>query len=603
MTDIVSNGQTVTVTLANGFSITSNSTIDAGGLFDGAGAVTGAFTLLNDGTMSGDVSNQILSINTGTLTNSGTVIANNGSLTVQSGVVLTNLSSGTLTGGVWESNGTGALAVLPGSIITDNATITLNGTASTIEGASGTAIDNTLTTVGTAGVLNLLGGRSFAVSNSLVVGGTVTLAGGTLSAPTNGVTINATGDVLGFGTLDPGSAVVDTGKIEASGGTLVAPGLGEVSGAGTLQADAAASLALQALGGAYAESIVNNGTIDAAFAGITGTLDISGAYSGTGSFLIEGGTGGNGRTILELPANLSANVAFDTNVGELLLDSVPTFHGTIAGFGNTDTIVMPNLGNAVNATLSGSTLNITNGSGGTVEAIAINTSSMNYSEAIWNVTENLGNSQATLKVSGVTAAACYAAGTRIKTPTGEIAVEHLVAGDMVHAHFAGTAAVVWIGHRHVDCRRHPKPAEVWPVRVSAHAFGPRMPSRDVLLSPDHAVFAGDVLIPIKHLINGKTITQEKVDTVTYYHLELAEHDVLLADGLPAESYLETGNRAAFDNAGGEVALYPDFGMRRWEAFGCAPLVVTGPLLNAVNASVRGRVPKAPRTNRTFRRVA
>ena len=60
-----------------------------------------------------------------------------------------------------------------------------------------------------------------------------------------------------------------------------------------------------------------------------------------------------------------------------------------------------------------------------------------------------------------------------------------------------------------------------------------------------------MLIPIKHLINGKTITQERADTVTYYHIELGEHDVLLADGMPAESYLENGDRARVSTMPGE----------------------------------------------------
>ena len=375
-----------------------------------------------------------------------------------------------------------------------------------------------------------------------------------------------------------------------------------MAGGGTLQADAGASLVLQAFG-SYAESIVNNGTIDAAFAGLTGTLGIAGPYSGTGGFLIQGGFDSADRTILELPSGLSANVAFDTNYGELLLDIASTFTGTLSGFSNTDTIVMPTVGNAVFATLDGNVLNLTNGGGGVVQTITLNTGSENYHSAIFSVTENAGNSQATVKVSEVQAAACYAAGTRIKTRSGEVPVERLVPGDMVQAHFAGTVPVVWIGHRHVNCRRHPDPASVWPVRVAAHAFGPRMPARDLVLSPDHAVFVDDVLIPIRHLINGRTIAREKVDTVTYYHVELGEHDVLLAEGLPAESYLENGNRGAFDNADRPVSLHADFAGQRWEAFGCAPIVVTGAKLAAVAARLRERMPKDRREAGFQRRVA
>jgi len=137
----------------------------------------------------------------------------------------------------------------------------------------------------------------------------------------------------------------------------------------------------------------------------------------------------------------------------------------------------------------------------------------------------------------------------------------------------------------VECRQHPRPHTVWPVRVAAGAFGPRRPQRDLWLSPDHALFLQGVLIPVKYLIDGAAIVQVPVDTVTYYHVELPRHAVLLAEGLAAESYLEAGDRANFANGGGAVALYPDFATLRWEAQGCAPLVVTGPKLEAARRSM------------------
>jgi Hint domain len=105
------------------------------------------------------------------------------------------------------------------------------------------------------------------------------------------------------------------------------------------------------------------------------------------------------------------------------------------------------------------------------------------------------------------------------------------------------------------------------------------------LSPDHAVYVGDVLIPVKHLINDRTVRQLPVAQVTYYHLELAAHDVLLAEGLPAESFLDMKDRSNYANGPGPVRLYPDFSARMWEAFGCARLVVIGPKLTAARALV------------------
>jgi hypothetical protein len=70
----------------------------------------------------------------------------------------------------------------------------------------------------------------------------------------------------------------------------------------------------------------------------------------------------------------------------------------------------------------------------------------------------------------------------------------------------------------------------------------------------------------------------------YHHVELAEHNVVLAEGLPAETYLDTGDRAKF--SGTEViTLHPDFSVRVLEAMGCAPVVVTGPQLAAVRKRI------------------
>jgi hypothetical protein len=176
---------------------------------------------------------------------------------------------------------------------------------------------------------------------------------------------------------------------------------------------------------------------------------------------------------------------------------------------------------------------------------------------------------------------CFVAGTRIAVERDEVAVEQLCVGDRVRVVLGSTAMpVVWIGHRHIDCTRHPKPSNVWPVRIAAGALGAGRPHRDLFLSPDHAVYFDGVLIPVKYLINRTTIEQVPVDEVTYYHLELSRHDVLLAEGLPAESYLDTGDRSNFANGDRPLRLYPDFASRVWESASCAPLVVTGPQLDA-----------------------
>ncbi|MDB5398609.1 MAG: hypothetical protein JWQ55_627, partial [Rhodopila sp.] len=197
--------------------------------------------------------------------------------------------------------------------------------------------------------------------------------------------------------------------------------------------------------------------------------------------------------------------------------------------------------------------------------------------------------------------ACFAAGTRVATPRGEVAVEALSPNDEVTLASGATAPIVWIGRRRVDCRSHPKPQDVWPVRIRRGAFAPGAPRRDLFLSPDHAVFIEDVLIPIKYLMNGETIRQIERKAVEYFHLELPAHDVVLADGLAVESYLDTGDRASFENAGRVVSLFPTFSSLAWEAYGYAPLVVTGPAVKAarrrIEIQARNRDPAPQRRKR------
>jgi len=169
--------------------------------------------------------------------------------------------------------------------------------------------------------------------------------------------------------------------------------------------------------------------------------------------------------------------------------------------------------------------------------------------------------------------------------SGAIGQIDLTGGMLVETWHGDVAEIVWIGRRHVDCSQHPAPATVCPVRVLAGAFGPGRPSRDLWLSPDHAVFVDGVLIAVDCLLNGGTIRQMLVPEVTYYHVELAEHDVILAEDLAVESYLDTGNRANFHNATGPVRLFPDFSARMWEMAGCAALVTTGPMLEWVQQAL------------------
>ncbi|MEJ8572753.1 Hint domain-containing protein, partial [Microbaculum marinum] len=189
---------------------------------------------------------------------------------------------------------------------------------------------------------------------------------------------------------------------------------------------------------------------------------------------------------------------------------------------------------------------------------------------------------------------CFAAGTLIGTPGGDVPVEELSEGDIVVTASGEERAIRWTGTRTVDCRKTTNPRQAWPVRVSAHAFGHGLPERELWLSAAHAVQVSanrgvgeDVLVPIGALVNGATITQVPVETIDYHHIELDSHDVVMANGLPAESYLDCGNRAFF--LGADVA--PEFERESVDPATlpfCLPFVTGGEVVEEIRAQLDAR---------------
>jgi hypothetical protein len=147
-----------------------------------------------------------------------------------------------------------------------------------------------------------------------------------------------------------------------------------------------------------------------------------------------------------------------------------------------------------------------------------------------------------------------------------------------------------MGYRQLSSAALPDPSKVWPVRVMEGAFGDGLPRRDLLLSPEHAVWVDGLLVPVRHLIDDALIVTAPCDRITYWHIELDSHDVVLAEGLPCESWLDTGNRGMFQNA--DVAdLNPIFATgaaEAWARHACAPLVEDGPALHAIRAALAAR---------------
>ncbi len=187
--------------------------------------------------------------------------------------------------------------------------------------------------------------------------------------------------------------------------------------------------------------------------------------------------------------------------------------------------------------------------------------------------------------------ACFLKGTHIATPDGETKVEDLELGDQVLTASGGIAKVKWLGYRTLYKNRIPEKdaKRAFPILFKKGCIEDNVPHRDLIMSPGHHISFGGKLVSAMHLVNGKSIVQLfDMPSFQYFHVELQQFDILLAEGVPAESYVDTGNRNMFQNAY-EVALNPDFGPAtgRPDVPGIT-VVRTGQVLEAIRAKLLER---------------
>ncbi len=155
---------------------------------------------------------------------------------------------------------------------------------------------------------------------------------------------------------------------------------------------------------------------------------------------------------------------------------------------------------------------------------------------------------------------CLAAGTFVRTPSGDVRAEDIWKCNEIVTLRDGietVEAIKWVGQRHVDVKRHPRPELIAPVRIRANAIAEGAPVRDLLVSPEHAIYTDGVLVQARALVNGGSVIQERAtEEVTYYHVELESHGVFFAEGLTVESYLDNGDRTFFESDTDAVMLHP-----------------------------------------------
>ncbi|TMM54397.1 Hint domain-containing protein [Sulfitobacter sabulilitoris] len=143
-------------------------------------------------------------------------------------------------------------------------------------------------------------------------------------------------------------------------------------------------------------------------------------------------------------------------------------------------------------------------------------------------------------------AVCFAGGTRILTPQGEMCVDDLKAGDLVMTLDHGPQPILWVSqsaHSWPD-----SPEKELPVLISSGAFGQGAPRNDLVVSPQHKILvtrcndaasseAVEALVPAKGLTSlpGIRIMKGK-RSVVYFHILLENHEIVMAEGLPSESF-------------------------------------------------------------------
>jgi hypothetical protein len=192
----------------------------------------------------------------------------------------------------------------------------------------------------------------------------------------------------------------------------------------------------------------------------------------------------------------------------------------------------------------------------TADLIANGGLNQNFSLDISGLANFGGTDQDTIEIN----VTCYGEGTRITTPSGDTTVETLSIGDEVLTAEGRAVPVKWIGRQTVSTRFGPA-ERLMPVRFSAGSLGDGLPHTDLTVTSDHGMLVDGVICHAGALLNGTTITRvplrEMGETYTVYHIETEAHEIILANGAPAETFIDNVSRRAFDNFAEFDALYGD----------------------------------------------
>ncbi|CCT61063.1 Hint domain-containing protein [Acetobacter pasteurianus] len=555
---------------------------------------------------------------------SGGHVQSGGTYFVSAGGITTSVSIGD--GGIYQGasgailNGVSKIrsgGTLSGGTVTDYATLVVS--------AGGSSIDTTIASAGGLGVAGI-------AKNTIVQsGGVIEVTSGGLADASN---------IQGGGKLDVDSNGSINNVVVSSGGIISAASDAKISGVNIIQSGSILS------GGnvtAYAAvSISSGGTSFNTIIGSNGGIGLAGTASGT---LINSGG------VLEITSGGIANNSNVSNGGVIHADSNSTIGSTTVSSGGLVSAASTAIISGIITILDGGSASIWNNAGGTIDLIGNTNNGLTISGlesggtvstviSGWSGSQP-GNSDSidlpgvsadgasyaypsddqvvvtlengntiTLNIPGVkntgfvlsddghggaSAEVCFLSGSQIQTPSGKTLVEDLAIGDEIVAYVDDTEVirrVIWVGQAHCTVRPYlPLDQAGYPVRILKDAVSNGVPFKDMLITAEHCLFFDGKFVPVRMLVNGRSIFYDtSITSYDYYHIETEEHSVIMADGMLTESYLDTGNRSAFRQTGEVVSLTPSRNLSWDDA--AAPLTVSRETVEPLFRNIENRADNA-----------
>jgi hypothetical protein len=457
-------------------------------------------------------------------------------------------------------------------VVTGNFTLTANiaaidlGTGNTlaIQGAGGGQIDGGDSYQGfvvNSGSVNL---SNLSLTNMVAPGGADGTPGGGgalyvgAGASVSTIMVSFNGDAAVGGTPAGGAVFVAAdGSLNVLNSSIA--GSGNAAGNGLfIEGNEAVTLMNSTVTGVIADQTGSGLGTSAGSVVIEGDVTLAAANTYTGGTEIEGSL-----TLAAAGAAGTGAITFAAPLGESLIvdaGAAPTNQidgfvaSPISGLGNSDSIDLVGIGAPLDYQLGPHNQLTVTGSDGSVTLNLDPTQSYANDSFVLAADGNTGSAAGTT-VGVVDPPSCFCGGTLIRTDRGERAVEDLAIGDKVVTLSGALRPIRWIGRRKLAAR-FCDPLRAWPIRVKADALAAGVPARDLLLSPDHALLIGEVLIQAGALVNGTSIVRETLvaERFSYFHIELENHEVIFAENTPAESFVDNADRFGFDNFAEHKAL-------------------------------------------------